>query len=143
MTCWGLNVKQALGSARTTTGPEVVPGVHDAVELAMGHGSHACARLANGSIKCWGENENAEVGIIENLAGEPEDGMVVPAEVPPVEVPGVAGAVALSVGANHTCAWTAPTDLWCWGQRAYGAVDRVVALTPVAPERVDPSPAGD
>ncbi|MCC7534872.1 MAG: hypothetical protein IT379_01590 [Deltaproteobacteria bacterium] len=55
--CWGANDWGQLGDGTLLdrSSPDEVPGVSDAVELAVG-GAHACARLDSGLVQCWGAN---------------------------------------------------------------------------------------
>jgi alpha-tubulin suppressor-like RCC1 family protein len=57
--CWGSDTLQ--GTAITDTGwdrmaAHRVDGVRDATHLAVG-GRHACAALASGAIRCWGDGD--------------------------------------------------------------------------------------
>lgn len=64
----------------------------------------ACAVLPNGSIRCWGENTNNELG----------DGTknVRPT---PVDVLGIAGAVSVRPGRARSCATLSSGKVTCWG----------------------------
>ena len=42
--------------------PVPVKNLSDAIEISTGY-SHACALLRNGTISCWGNNENGQIGI--------------------------------------------------------------------------------
>jgi len=47
--CWGTD-----NSGRYSD-PYTVPGITTAVDVAVGQ-NHACAALADGSVRCWGDN---------------------------------------------------------------------------------------
>ncbi|MBK6534769.1 MAG: hypothetical protein IPF99_36100 [Deltaproteobacteria bacterium] len=53
--CWGANDLGQLGDGSTTTrlSPVMVMGLSNAVEIAAGY-NHTCARLMDGSVRCWG-----------------------------------------------------------------------------------------
>jgi hypothetical protein len=66
VSCWGINHVGQIGQGyadaklgneyqKPIQTPAVVPGVSNAVELAVG-ASHACARTKDNKVRCWGEN---------------------------------------------------------------------------------------
>ena len=63
--CWGLNDLSQLGDS---TDEEVRPAPLDVVGLGASArwvsagGSHTCAVVAGGEVKCWGSNEYNELG---------------------------------------------------------------------------------
>jgi alpha-tubulin suppressor-like RCC1 family protein len=64
--CWGGNVSGELGVAPAGPGQHravavQVPGLTDVVAIAAG-GVHTCALRADGTIWCWGDNANGELG---------------------------------------------------------------------------------
>lgn len=71
--------------------------------------THTCARLVDGSVKCWGLNSYGELG----------DGTFNHRRTP---VPVNLGATAISVtaGAVHTCAALTGGAVKCWGQNSSG-----------------------
>lgn len=76
---------------------------------------HACAVMMDGTVECWGDDSSGQIG----------DGNVTPdAGVPsPVKVAGVAGATAVGVGEEFSCALVdddAGGDVLCWGDNTYG-----------------------
>src|SRR5262249_15063819 len=81
-------------------------------------GAHNCARLADGTVRCWGSNQRGEAG------GAPVGAMVL---APTTAVAGIAGAVAIAArqliyfGAQaHSCAGLGDGSLWGWGRHSYG-----------------------
>lgn len=87
--------------------PEFVPP-SPVVQLAAGE-HHTCARLANGSVWCWGDNEWGQLG--DRGASRHR---TIPARV---EFPAGVTAVDLTAGGFHTCARLAPTQtVYCWGR---------------------------
>jgi alpha-tubulin suppressor-like RCC1 family protein len=65
--CWGeswghgTSGNAANGAGQTSAVPTPTPNLGSAVEVAVGANS-ACAVLAGGSVKCWGDNVAAELG---------------------------------------------------------------------------------
>jgi hypothetical protein len=133
VTCWGLDASGELGDAMQSAAhsqPQPVPGVVDAVEIAAG-GLHACARLASGTVSCWGARFAA---LGDGLAGS--------ATLPPttpVTVLDLTDATQLTAGEFTTCARRATGAVACWGSTAVGQTGTGVgrALTPTAVIGVD------
>lgn len=79
--CWGWNDEGACGTGDTvqrgdsmqrsvTTVPEVKLGTQPGdtpVRVACG-GTHTCAELANGRVKCWGLNKNGGLGLGDTMS---------------------------------------------------------------------------
>lgn len=124
--CWGGGSVGALGNENTTfvgdqpnemgdNLPAINLGVNrSAVELAIGI-SHACARLENGDVKCWGNGFNGRLGYGDTDArgddiGEMGDNL------PVVDLGTNRTATALASGGDHTCAILDNKELKCWGQ---------------------------
>lgn len=104
--CWGRNDQGQLGDGTTTTRPTpvAVAGITDAVALSMGEGGHACAVLAGGRVRCWGNNDRGQLG----------DGSTTDRSTP-VQVRDVASARQVAVGPAHSCALLADRTVRCWG----------------------------
>ena len=65
--CWGGNSLSQLGTGTSSTGsretPEVVNGLDATViDLAVA-GSHGCALMASGEVRCWGYNQQGQLGV--------------------------------------------------------------------------------
>jgi hypothetical protein len=110
--CWGQNGSGQLGLVDSVP-RGVAPGQMGAalpvvdlgsaspiVELGLGD-SHTCARLTDGTIKCWGQNLGGELGLGDTLS---RGGVAASmgANLPAVLLPGKA--TALTVGGSHACA---------------------------------------
>lgn len=78
---------------------------------------HACARLENGQARCWGDNEDGQLG----------DGTTTN-RTRPVSVSNATGGNALqnvrkiSAGTWQTCAKLSNGQARCWGDNAFGAL---------------------
>ena len=77
--CWGDNATGQLGlgdsegRSSPTTAVDLGTGVK-AVEIAAGL-IHVCARLDSGIVKCWGDNDGRQLGILDplNRGGRPDE----------------------------------------------------------------------
>ena len=125
--CWGLGESGQRGDGTFGTfalAPVAVNGLSGAVDVAAGYG-HACALLSNGTMRCWGENIEGQLG--NGTATNPGTAQ-------PVTVSGISGATAVTTGAYHTCALLANGTLRCWGrnQGQLGNGTYTSSSTPVA-----------
>ncbi|HLT35616.1 MAG TPA: DUF4215 domain-containing protein, partial [Enhygromyxa sp.] len=120
--CWGYNLHGQLGYGHTNNiGDDELPssvGVieldGEAADLGLG-GSHSCALMVGGGVRCWGQGSAGQLGygnqekIGDNdIAGAGGD----------VELGGPA--VQLAVANAHTCALTEAGEVYCWGYNFYG-----------------------
>ena len=137
--CWGNNSFGQLGvgdiihRGRLTTDlgdrlPAVDLGTgRVAVELVAG-GFRTCARLDNGAVKCWGQNDKGQLGIGDTLnRGDQKNEMG--DRLPAVNLGTGRTAVQLVAGHDHSCARLDDGQLKCWGlnssaQLGVGAADR-------------------
>ncbi len=106
--CWGDASHGALGPAVAMSSaavPTSLPGIEGALEIAFGE-AHGCARLADGTVSCWGSNEGGALGA-PGVTGD---------SATPVPVPGVTGATRIAAGGSQTCA-IAGGGVRCWGGR--------------------------
>ena len=74
---------------------------------------HTCAILDNGDLKCWGYDDNGQLG----------DGTNTDTNAPSstaIDLGTGRTAVAVSAGQRHTCAILDNGDLKCWGYDYYG-----------------------
>ncbi len=123
--CWGRNQYGELGTGdKETRGGE--PGQmaklvavdlgkgRSAKALALGY-QHACAILDDGLVKCWGRNEDGQLGLGDTkdrggAAGEMGDNL------PAVDLGKGRTAKALAAGYNTTCAVLDDGKVKCWGK---------------------------
>ncbi len=85
----------------------------DRGELALGF-NHGCARLRDGTVRCWGDNGSGQVG-----DGRPLDASR-PDVLKPQVVKGIDDAVAIAAGLSHTCVVHRPGTVSCWGYNFFG-----------------------
>jgi alpha-tubulin suppressor-like RCC1 family protein len=139
--CWGTNDSGELGDGTNADhfSPAQVVGLGAGIREVSANGRHACARDAQGALRCWGANAQGELG----------DGTTADAPSPVAVVPPGDRAVEVATGINHTtCARLREGGVACWGGNSAGqlgdgtTVDRA-APTPVAlPPSASQVPAG-
>ena len=88
-------------------------------------GNDTCALLDGGAVRCWGDGDGGQLGYgNRNSIGDDET----PGGFGPVDL--IRPAVAISVGAGHTCAVLDNGRVRCWGhglegQLGYGNTDTI------------------
>jgi hypothetical protein len=87
--------------------------------------THACARMSDASVQCWGDNRHGEVG----------DGTRDP-RTTPVAVGGLRGVVQVVAGLTHTCALLSDSTLRCWGDDSAGQLGDGATTDQPAPVKV-------
>lgn len=110
--CWGNNFSGQLGDGTNVSKsiPVDVVGLDsDIVSISAGS-DFTCVITNKGTVKCWGNNASQQLG----------DGTTTDRYMP-VNVVGLNNdIVAISNGAQHTCALTASGGVKCWGANYYG-----------------------
>eukprot|EP00798_Chlamydomonas_sp_ICE-L_P028118 gene28118-31232_t len=148
--CWGANSNGQLGLGDTESRGGDVNEMGDnltAVDLGTGRtataitvgSSHTCALLDNGSVKCWGRNEDGELGLGNDCdrggsVGEMGDNLPSLKFIPPLSpppsppprpsLPPTPPGVDLSkdvpaivtAGLSHTCLLFTNGRVKCWGE---------------------------
>jgi len=114
--CWGANWDGQLGNG-TNNGSNVPVNVSglssgvSAISAGGGYdGSHTCALMSSGGVKCWGYN----------LWGQLGNGTNTNSKVP-VNVSGLSSGIsAISAGGWQTCALMSSGGVKCWGLNTAG-----------------------
>lgn len=111
--CWGTNYFGQLGDGSISSGhmsPVDVSGLTSGVTAVAAGYDHACAITTGGGAKCWGYNNNGQLG----------DGSI-SNRTTPVDVSGLtSGVTAIAAGGSHTCAIILGSRIKCWGGNASG-----------------------
>jgi len=94
------------------------PACVGVVQVASGT-EYTCALLDNGSVKCWGRNDQGQLGLgdTDNRGDDPGE---IGDDLPAVDLGTGRTAVAISVGADHTCVLLDDESVKCWGQNFAG-----------------------
>jgi alpha-tubulin suppressor-like RCC1 family protein len=133
--CWG-STGEFVGKPWDSLDIERVPvprrGLDEAVRIAVGD-EHACALRRDGTLRCWGFNDDGQIGNGQRVGRYPID-IPKPALTEVHAVVGITGASAVAVGTRHSCA-VVESGVRCWGDDESGAVTGV-------PSRSKPSPQG-
>lgn len=143
--CWGHNAYGSLGHAtaivddvmQPSTTPLAVrydndpdPLVENLVPLtnvtALTSGQyHSCARLAGGSVRCWGSNTRGQLG----ADPKPLTSALEESSVNAISVTGLGAVDAVTGGGFHTCALDG-TAMKCWGYNFHGQLGGYAAASP-------------
>ena len=131
--CWGWNETSQLGNGKSGVGedkntPVDVSDLSGIKQVATGN-HHTCALLTNGTAKCWGKNDEGQLGNGKSGGGEQEN--------TPVDVRDLSGIKQVATGDYHTCAVLTNGTAKCWGKNDYGQLGKKSGLgqrenTPVA-----------
>ncbi len=125
--CWGSGNSGELGVpgimlAKAPLLP--VSGITTAVAVTARQ-QHACALLANKTVKCWGANDFGQLA-----SGDFVDSAA------PVLVSGLTNVAEVSAGSDHTCARRSDGTVACWGSSYSGQVGTGVNGTFASPLQV-------
>jgi len=132
--CWGTN---SYGERGDNTGygyidvPAQVHGVNDSgyltsVSQISDGSSHTCALKTDGSVVCWGKNDNGQIG----------DNTTTQRNVP-TQVSGLtSGVSAIATRGLHTCALKTDGSVVCWGGNAGGQLGDGTPLKSIIPGAV-------
>jgi hypothetical protein len=120
--CWGAGSEGRLGYGGNTnlnaptTPVNLGPG-RTALAISAGD-NHTCARLDDGSVRCWGAGREGRLGYGNELnIGDGET----PGTVGPVNLGAGRSALAVSAGGRHTCARLEDAaSVLCWGYGGNG-----------------------
>lgn len=112
--CWGNDQDGQLGTGgggkpgQWSTKPTRVAGLQDVVQISAGE-YHACARMKHGTVQCWGNAADGQLG----RAGQR-------VLATPHTVAEVAGVTAVASGASHVCVLDRSGGVRCWGRNTEG-----------------------
>ena len=110
--CWGRNNRGQLGDGTivSKSSPVDVVGLQTGVTSIFAADSHTCVLTSAGGVKCWGRNDNGQLG----------DGTLID-KSSPVDVIGLqTGVTSISAGYHHYCALKVNGGVKCWGWNDHG-----------------------
>jgi alpha-tubulin suppressor-like RCC1 family protein len=144
VSCWGANNAGQADPFATVSGGDISPPVKVTLptnallptgtdQTLCAGDNHSCViisgtdergEIIKGGVFCWGANDNKQLGTDTSVNGNT------------YLIPDITEAVSLTCGAQHTCALTTQSDLWCWGSNASGQLgigraDQTALPTPV------------
>ena len=98
-------------------------GSANAVQVSTG-AQYSCARLADGTLRCWGGNFQAQLGdgLMQHQACDDPSGEPFDCSPRPVEVAGISDATELSTEFDTACALRGDGHVACWGLNDAGEV---------------------
>jgi alpha-tubulin suppressor-like RCC1 family protein len=115
--CWGSNFYSQLGNGSTAvyvSSPVQIQGISTATAVSVGYSS-VCALLQDGTVQCWGNNQDGQLG----------NGTTTSPQTSPVTVSNITAAnpaTAISVNENSACAPLQDGTVQCWGYAASGSL---------------------
>ncbi|MDD5222887.1 MAG: hypothetical protein PHE84_02780 [bacterium] len=137
--CWGQNNWGELGNGSTTdsTYPVNVTGITSGATLvsASADGYFTCA-VISGGVKCWGANDENQLGVFNSLGPEYCNGSDPCSKTPAAVSSLTSGVTSVSTGALHACALLTAGGMKCWGYNNDGELGNnstTGSYTPVSP----------
>jgi alpha-tubulin suppressor-like RCC1 family protein len=125
--CWGDNEYGQLGINTVDATAHTTPVINGASYAYVSAGwIHTCALTSttNGTISCWGDNEDGEIGNGHTSTTPSGSATTITlGSLAPVN------AKAISAGYQTTCAIDVNGGVWCWGYNNYGELGLGTAST--------------
>jgi alpha-tubulin suppressor-like RCC1 family protein len=124
--CWGSNGFGQVGDGTTAsprTSAATVTGLGGVIAIALGQ-NHSCARRADGDVRCWGRNDQGQLGDLGSALQQPEPVSVVSQRTcSPTAgctfIP-LSAADGIAAGQRHACSLQADESVRCWGGNDLG-----------------------
>jgi len=125
-----LNTNAFCGSCGTSCRWECADGsCNDPTQTTAGY-DHTCSVLAGGRVRCWGANDQGQLGLgSSSTVPSTRPGPVVQRVLAPVGVGPLEDVEELALGLYFACARTVAGDVLCWGANDVGQLGE----TPGAP----------
>lgn len=127
--CWGRNDHGQLGNGSNTSAnsPVNVSSIGNVTQISAGgelFGSeigHTCARISDGTARCWGRNQHGQLG---NDSASDSNITVTALTFDGPDLNNdpdiLTGVVAVAAGGRHSCALMTDTTVRCWGRNING-----------------------
>ena len=113
-----VSVPQSPASAVSGGG---MPGAPRRAAAVIAAGAeHTCARLSDGTVKCWGRNDHGQLGQGDTVSRGFDVGTMGD-DLPPVDLGTGRTAIAIAAGIEHTCALLDDHTVKCWGYNTLGS----------------------
>ncbi len=114
ISCWGNNEFGQLGNGQSgedanSSVPVQVTDITDATAITTGLW-YSCALRKNGTVSCWGDNENDQLGSKTDNSYSPM----------PAQIANITNVTFISAGGWHTCALHQTGIASCWGNNEFG-----------------------
>ena len=122
--CWGQNNQSQVGNESSVNAPypyQVVGalgvGFLSGITQVVGGGTHNCAlKAVDGTVWCWGQNSNQQLGAASDSPTEADPLQV----VSPDGTGFLTGITSIAAGSAHSCAATSAGNAYCWGVNSNG-----------------------
>lgn len=127
--CWGSNAFGQLGDGSTESGsdsPVPVNGITSAVAVAVGSDA-ACAVLDDGTVQCWGNNSNGQLGVGTLATSE---------SATPVAIASFGSVRSIASAGQSFCAVRTDGSVQCWGDNSYGQLGSGTTAPALSPAGV-------
>jgi alpha-tubulin suppressor-like RCC1 family protein len=126
-TACNVNANDCIGDAPGEMGDALVAAISagNTARISIGY-RHSCALLVGGELKCWGTNEQAQLGIGNNagsndIIGNQTGEMTAPAAA---ALRSTAPIEEFTAGGFHSCVFHTDNTLNCWGLNDSGQLGR-------------------
>jgi alpha-tubulin suppressor-like RCC1 family protein len=118
--CWGTNNRGQAGGAITSdepfvSGPTNVSGASPAQRLSLGL-FHSCAMTTDGRLRCWGDNDDLQLGSLGEAASHLALGVY--------GLTYEGSVVDVAAGHRFNCAVSGERKVNCWGHNLHGVLGR-------------------
>ena len=128
--CWGSNSHRQLGNGTNASiawpvdvcvfvlfTPGVCSSISGVVDVST-YRHHVCALGETGGMRCWGRNDDGQLGNGTHTASTTPVTVCAIGSGPGCTA--LAGIVAIGGGSNHSCAIASAGDVRCWGRNSFG-----------------------
>jgi Regulator of chromosome condensation (RCC1) repeat len=135
---WGGNASGQLGDGTTETKltPVAVKGLAGPVTQIATAAEHTIALLSNGTVETWGSNVFGQLGNGTNGGGK-EGCVTMCRSLTPIQVPGLAGVVAVYAGGADDAALLSNGTVVAWGENKAGQLGDGTRVEKDSPTPVD------